>query len=193
MDRRVLVEVAAVLVAVLAAVAAVLCCCNDSGQGKAVLNEGVMASEFIQVTDVSTGSSFQGSVYVVEYEDALQVRVVATIHIDSSDFGGVAISCTQDVTVTELVCDYAASGRTVSFYTLAGEDEYSNVVDVGRNYYSTSGMGGDCSLLFTWTYAGDSGSIDCFDFMVEVGSATSSEGYGIVGTTIERFSIGLEG
>lgn len=167
---------------------------NDNDQ--ASINDDLVAMNEFQLSDPNSGTSAKGTIFVMDYGDSFDVRIVAQIHVGVDDFGGVSFYSKHELEPNDVLCSYR--GDTSDEYVLVTKNvskyrEFSSCVTIARDYECRPSGGGDGTVIicFKSTEPLSLDNTDLLQFKIGVGSETTEDGIKVFGPTFETISVTL--
>jgi len=137
-----------------------LCACSPSAPETSGGVSALSGSGSFRVAAEELETSADGAILVYEKErDVLGIRIVSSVSVGPSDWGGVAFYLPLGCSLDNVLCTYPGNGEAdagdqpVELWTTAGENvRYATAIEIGRSHSQVSRGGGSGTVVIEASY-----------------------------------------
>ena len=152
------------------------------------INEDVVDVKSFNIVDEGTGTYTDGTVFIINSNGDLKVKVIAELFIGDQDFGGVTYSM-EHLGVSSVFCDYRFEDDSTAYvHTLDHLGEYGRV-EVASSQEPTGGGKGYIEVEFGSTNTLSPSGHENLELIIGVGSKILPGGTKVWGNTTETIVI----
>lgn len=178
-----------------------LSACKNSSRNEIRVNKNIILQRGFNISSDSTelNTSAKGTVFIKEVEgNAEEVQIVASIEIDTNDWGGVTFYIANDWNISNITSSYPENESQMipadyidTWTTSDPESEWSKRIEIGRDRNYVPTIGGTGTIVIDLFLDKElAPKPETFNIMVAVGS-DEKEGVKIIETDNTQISIPL--
>lgn len=178
-----------------------LSACKNSSRNEIRVNKNIILQRGFNISSDSTelNTSAKGTVFIKEVEgNPEEVQIVASIEIDTNDWGGVTFYIANDWNISNITSSYPENESQVipadyinTWTTSDPEPEWSKRIEIGRDRNYVPTIGGTGTIVIDLFLDKElAPKPETFNIMVAVGS-DEKEGVKIIETDNTQISIPL--
>ena len=178
-----------------------LSACKNSSRNEIRVNKNIILQRGFNISSDSTelNTSAKGTVFIKEVEgNPEEVQIVASIEIDTNDWGGVTFYIANDWNISNITSSYPENESQMipadyidTWTTSDPESEWSKRIEIGRDRNYVPTIGGTGTIVIDLFLDKElAPKPETFNIMVAVGS-DEKEGVKIIETDNTQISIPL--
>ena len=178
-----------------------LSACKNSSRNEIRVNKNIILQRGFNISSDSTelNTSAKGTVFIKEVEgNPEEVQIVASVEIDTNDWGGVTFYITNDWNISNITSSYPENESQMipadyieTWTTSDPESEWSKRIEIGRDRNYVPTIGGTGTIVIDLFLDKElAPKPETFNIMVAVGS-DEKEGVKIIETDNTQISIPL--
>ena len=121
---------------------------NDSESPN--INKGLTSLTEFDVVYTETNTYAAGTVFVMQGDDSLNIKITADIAVGETDTGGISFTFTPELKITDVLCSFnndIAGEYTHTLHTGDTDVKYNTVVEIARSYGPIPPSGGGSGMV----------------------------------------------